>query len=79
MRETRRLCNYSCQTLFHTLKYQDVLVDNIVKTEIAMTKSTANKSSCDTFCDRKIHTSTNTAKVTNVIKSCNDKFVKYAV
>ena len=43
MRETRRQGNYPCQTILHTLKFQDVLESNIMITGIAIVKSTANK------------------------------------
>ena len=36
---------------------------------IAIVKSTANKSSCNNFCDNKRHISPNTTKVTTVIKA----------
>ena len=45
--------NYPCQTMLHTLKFHDVLESNIVIKGIAIVKSTANKSSCNSFGDRK--------------------------
>ena len=36
---------------------------------IAIVKSTANKSSCNSFGDSKIHIPANTTKVTNIIKT----------
>ena len=65
----RRPGNYPCQTILHTLKFQDVLESNIMMKGIAVVKSTANKSSCNNFCDNKRHISPNTTKLTNVIKA----------
>ena len=45
----RRLGNYPCQTILHMLKFQDVLESNIMIKGIAIVKSTANKSSCNSF------------------------------
>ena len=47
----RRLCNYPCQTIMNTLKFQDVLESNIVIKGIAIVESTANenKNSCNIF------------------------------
>ena len=53
----------------HTLKFQDVTESNIVIKEIAIVKSTANKYSCNSFGNSKIHISANTTNVTNVIKA----------
>ena len=83
--ETGRPVNYLCQTILHTLKFQDVLESNIVIKGIAVIKSTANKSSCNSFGNSKRHILVNTmkvmntTKVMNMIKNSNDKFVKYAV
>ena len=74
MGETRRLGNYPCQTILHTLKFQDVLESNIVIKGIAIVKSTTKKSSCNSFGDSKTY-----AGEYNEDKSSNDKFVKYAV
>ena len=63
----RRLGNYHCQTILHTLKFQDVLESNIMIKGIAIVKSTANKSICNSFSD--IKRLVNTTKVTNVIKT----------
>ena len=46
MRETRRSGNYPCQTILHTLKFQDALESNIMIRGIAIVKSTTNKNSC---------------------------------
>ena len=60
MRITKIPGNYPCQTMLHTLKFQDVLASNIVIKEIEIVKSTANKNSCNSFGDSKIHTQGNT-------------------
>ena len=65
----RRPRNYPCQTILHTLKFQDVIESNIVIKGIAVIKSTANKSSCNSFGNSKIHILGNTTKVTNVTKA----------
>ena len=49
----RRPGNYTWQTTLYSLKFQDVLENNIVKMGIVIVKSTANKSSCNSFGDRK--------------------------
>ena len=72
----RRPGNYPCQTILYTLKFQDVLESNIMIKGIAIVKSTANKSSCNSCGDSKIHMLANTMKVTNMIKADTDKFVK---
>ena len=69
MRETRRPGNYHCQTILHTLKYQDVLDSNIIIKGITIVKSTADKSSCNSIDDSKRHIPANTTKVTNMIKA----------
>ena len=69
MRETRRPGNYPCQTILHTLKFQDVLGSNIMIKGIAIVKSTAKQSSCNSFGDSKRHIPANMTKVTNVIKT----------
>ena len=61
--------NYPCQTILHTLKFQNVLESSIMIKGIAIIKSTANKSSCNSFGDSKIHILANTVKVTNMIKA----------
>ena len=61
--------NYPCQTILHTLKFQDVLESNIMIKGIAIVKITANKSSCNSFVDSKIHILVNTTEDTNVIKA----------
>ena len=66
MREMRRPGNYPCQTIVHMLKFQNVPESNIMIKGIAMVKSTATKSRCNSLGDSKRHTG-------------NDKFVKYAV
>ena len=53
----------------HTLKFQDVLKSNIMIKGIAIIKSTANKSSCNSFGDSKRLIPVNTTKVTNMIKA----------
>ena len=53
MRETKRSGNYPCQTILHTLKFQDVLESNVVIKGIAIVKSNSNKSSCNSFDDKK--------------------------
>ena len=55
MRETRRPDTYLCQTILHKLKFQDVVESNIMIKGIAIVKSTANKSSCNSFGDGKRH------------------------
>ena len=42
----RRPGNNPCQTVLHTLKFQDVLESNIMMKGNTIVKSTANKSSC---------------------------------
>ena len=69
MRESRRPGNYPCQTILQTLKFQDVLESNIMIKGIAIMKSTANKSSCNSFGDSKTHVPANTTKVTNMKKA----------
>ena len=49
----RRPGNYPCQTILHTLKFQDALESNIMIGGIATVKPTANKSSCNSFGDSK--------------------------
>ena len=61
--------NYPCQIILHTLMFQDVLESNIMIKGIAIIKSTANKSSCNSFGDGRRHLPANTTKVTNVIKA----------
>ena len=51
------------------LKLQDVLESNIKIKRMAIVKSTANKCSCNSFGNNKIHIPANTTKVTNVIKA----------
>ena len=51
----RRLGNYPCQKILHMLKFQDVLESNIMIKGIAIVKSTANKSSCNSFGNSKRH------------------------
>ena len=75
MKETRRPGNYPCQTTLQTLKFQDVRKSNIMIKRIAVVKSTANKSSCNSFGDSKRHIPTNTTKVTNVIKVAITSFL----
>ena len=69
MRETRKSGNYPCQTIFRTLKFQDVLESNIMKNGFAIVKSTANKSSCNSCGYNKRHIPANMTKVTDVIKA----------
>ena len=70
MRETRRPSNYPCQTILHTLEFQDVLESNIMIKGIAIVKSTTNNSNCDSLSDSKKHIPANTTvKVTNVLYS----------
>ena len=69
MRETRKPGNYPCQTVVHALKFQDVIESNIMIKVIAIIKSTANNSSCDSFGDIRIHKPAITTKVTNMIKA----------
>ena len=47
--------------------FQDVLDSNCVIKGIAIVKSTANKSSCNSFGDNKRHIPANTTKVTNTV------------
>ena len=78
MREKRRLRIYPCQNILHMLKFQDVLESNIMIKGIAIVKSTASKSSCNSFGDSKTYTGEyNEGQECD--KSSNDKFVKYAV
>ena len=60
MRETKRPGNYHCQTILHTLTFQDVLESNIVIKGIAIVKFAANKCSCNSFCDSKRYIPVNT-------------------
>ena len=60
--------------VLHTLKFQDVLESNIVIKGIAIVKSAANTSSCNS----KRYTS-ECDEGHKCDKSSNDKFVKYAV
>ena len=46
---------------------------NIVKEGIAVIKSAANKSCCNSFSDRKLHIPTNAAKVTDMIKTATTR------
>ena len=69
MREKRRPGNYHCQAILHTLKFQNVFENNIIIKGIEIIKSTANKNSCNSFGDIKIHIPANTMKVTNFIKA----------
>ena len=69
MREMRRPGNYPCQTILHTLKFQYVPESNVMMKGIAIVQSTANKSSCNSFCDSKRHTPADTTKVMNMIKA----------
>ena len=62
MRERRRPGNYPCQAILHMLKFQDVL--DVIK-GIAIVKSTANTSSCNSLGDSKRHIPANTTKVNN--------------
>ena len=55
--------------MLHMLKFQDVIESNIMIKRIAKVKYIANKSSCNSFGDRKIHIPANTRKVTNMIKA----------
>ena len=75
MRETRRPGKYPCQKCCTRLKilhrFQNVLESNIMINGIAIVKSTANKNSCHSFGDSKIHIPSNSTKVTNVIKAAN--------
>ena len=57
------------QTNLHTLKFYDVLENYLVIKGIAIVKSTANKSSGNSFGDNKRHRPANTTKVTNVTKA----------
>ena len=59
----------ACQTILRTLKFQYVIESNIMTKGIAIVKSTANKSSCNSFGDSKKHIPANTAKITIVIKA----------
>ena len=52
MREMRRLDNYPWKMFLHMLTFQDVLESNNVTKGIAVVKSTANKSSYNSFGDR---------------------------
>ena len=47
MRETKRPDIYPCQTMLHTLMFQDVLESNVMMKGIAIIKSTTNKNSCN--------------------------------
>ena len=76
MRGTRRPGNYPCQTILQTLKFQDVLVSNIMIKGIALVKYTANKSSCNTFGDSRRHYTGEYDEGHGYDKSNNDKFVK---
>ena len=67
LRETRRPVNYPCQIMLHALKISTRAIFMIKG--IAIIKSTANKNSCNSFGDSKIHKPTNTTKVTNMIKA----------
>ena len=75
----RRPGNYTCQTILHMLKFQDILGSNVMINGITIVKSTANKSSCNSFGDSKTYIPANMTKVTKNYKSSNDKFVKYDV
>ena len=57
VRKIRRLGIYPCQTILHTLKFQDVLESNIMIKGIAIVKTTANMGSCNSLGDSKKHTS----------------------
>ena len=65
----RRPGNYPYQTFLHTLKFQDVLQSNIMIKGIVIIKSTANKSSYNSFGSSKRHIPVNTMKITNMIKA----------
>ena len=71
MREMRRPGNYPCQ---HTLKFQDGLENNTMLMGITIIKSTANKSSCNSFGNGKIVIPANTTKVPNIIKAATTSF-----
>ena len=60
----RRPGNYLCQTILHTLKFQDDLESKIMIKGIAIIKYTANKSGDEGY---------------KYDKNSYDKFVKYAV
>ena len=66
------------QTILCSLKFQDVLESNVMIKGTAIVKSTAYKSSCNSFSDSKRHTS-EYDESHECNKSSNDKFVKYAV
>ena len=65
----RRPGNYPYQTNLHTLKFQDVLESKIMIKGITIVKSAANKSSCNSFGEKKIYIPMNVMKVTIVIKA----------
>ena len=67
VREMRRPGNYPRQTILHTLMFQDVLESNIMIKGIAIIKSTANKNSCNSIGNSKIHIPVNMMKVMNMI------------
>ena len=60
----------------YTLKFQDVLESNIII--IAIVKSAANKSSCNSLANSKTYTG-EYDEGHECDKSSNDKFVKYVV
>ena len=45
----RRSCNYPSQTILDTLKFCNILDSNIMKEGIAVIKSAANKSCCNSL------------------------------
>ena len=47
--KTRRSCNYPSQTIWDTLKFCNILDSNIMNEGIAVIKSAANKSCCNSM------------------------------
>ena len=65
--------------MLYMWKFQDVLESNIMINGIAIKKSTANKSGCNSSSESERHIPANTMKVRNMLKRCNDKCMKCAV
>ena len=55
--------------MLHMLKFQDVIESNIMIKRMAKVNYIANKGSCNSFGDSKIHIPANITKVTNMIKA----------
>ena len=60
--------SYLCPKKIYTLKFLDIIESNIAIKGITIVKSTANKSSCNSFGDNKRHILVNATNVTNMIK-----------